>query len=87
MGWKELSPFLKRFKQINPPEKAIKDVCVDAIYQIVGIRLIPHEIRINNNKIIIRANHTIKNEIFIYRMKILSVINQTLAGKNINDIT
>lgn len=86
MVWSDISPFLNKFKHIKPPDDAVKDVCIKTIKEILDISLQKSEIKIQHNKITLFTNPTVKNEIFLHRMRVLKEINNTLAGKNIQDI-
>ncbi|MAZ40665.1 hypothetical protein CL654_00910 [bacterium] len=86
MAWKDINPFLSRFKHLEPPDKAVKDVCVRIVKQTLDIHLKHEEIRVEKYSIRLFTSPVVKNEIFLHRSQILLDINKTLAGKHIQDI-
>ncbi len=83
---KTISGLLKRFKNLEAPDKVIKEATIKAIESIVGIKINKEDIKINNKTLFITISSSIKAAIFENKDLILSRINNLLNKDQIFNI-
>lgn len=81
-----LNVFLEKFKNITPPDEAIRLLLSETIKKETGIEVSKKNISIRNNIAHIKITPIYKNEIHIKKGKIISKIKESFVGKNIIDI-
>ena len=86
MSWKLAGDFLSRFSKFKPPKQVIQDDVIEIINKIIGVKLEPQDIVVNNNTVFIKTkNNLLRNEVFIKKEKILEALKEKL-GKRITDL-
>ncbi len=60
-------------------------IIIESIQQVTGITLLEKEIVIKNTLLVIKSDGVVRNELFIYKEKIIEIIN-TRSVKKITDI-
>jgi len=76
-----IGDFLVKFKQLTPPDKEIKEVFCETVFNIIKIKINKNNIDVKNKTIFINENSFVKNEIFLHQNKILEYMKNRL-GKN-----
>ncbi|MDP6387900.1 MAG: hypothetical protein QGG63_01325 [Candidatus Pacebacteria bacterium] len=74
---------MEKFKKITPPDKLVKEVCIDTVKKIVGIDIEKDNIDVRNGIIFISADSIIKSEIFLKKNEIIKNLTQKLSSKKI----
>ncbi len=83
---KTISGLLKRFKNLEAPDRVIKDAAIKAVEVIIGIKINKEDIKINNKVLFITTSSSIKAAIFENKDTILSRINNLLNKDQILNI-
>lgn len=81
-----ISDYLKKFKNLTPPESSIKQAVVISIDSALGVELDASDIEINRNKIYLKAHPAIKSEVSIKKENIIKNINERIGKKAVFDI-
>lgn len=81
-----LNIFLEKFKNITPPDEAIRLLLAEMVKEETGIEVSKKNISIRNNIAYIKTTPIYKNEIYIQKGKIILKIKESFVGKNIIDI-
>lgn len=79
---KNISHFLRRFKNIKPPHKFIKEEFISLILKDINLDLKQNDVNISNNKIQITSNSMIKTEIILNKKSIIKKLNENLVQYN-----
>lgn len=87
MPWNIAGGFLERFKNIKPPKKFIQDEVVKVIQNVLGFSVDAGEVEERSGVLYIKTkNHSLKNEIFMKREKILEELFNRLGKKSPKEI-
>lgn len=83
-----ITTYLTKFKNINPPNAFIKEKCVVIIKERLDVELSCDEINVRSGIVYIKANQIIKSEILLNKNEILRKINLQLEkySKVVQDI-
>jgi hypothetical protein len=81
-----INSFLDKFKKILFSKEEIKKNINQAIFEIIDKEIEQENIKIKNNIIKIDGSPSLKNEIFIFKQKILSKINEKTKERQFLDI-
>ncbi len=84
--WKTLSPFLEKFKNLKVPKDALLDDIIIIISDKTGIKLEKENISLNKPIVFIKADPTIKSEIFFKKQEILQELERRFYSKSVIDI-
>lgn len=76
-----IKEFLQKFEKLAPPEKHIKEMAIETIFQHTGARLEPPMVRISNGALFLSAPAALKSEIFMRKKEILQELKITLGDK------
>ena len=87
MSFNTIKPLLDRFKNITPPNDFIRGVTSDVIKKKTGILIKKENIYVRDNMLYIQAKPLIKNEIFLYREKIIEELVEKLGDKSPNGLS
>ncbi|MDD3662546.1 MAG: hypothetical protein PHT84_01635 [Candidatus Pacebacteria bacterium] len=78
MDYEQISGFLEKFKKVLFQKEEVYEIISDTIFQQTKILIKKDLIKIRNNFIYIECSPILKNEILIYKSKILlSLKNKT----------
>lgn len=75
-----IGDFLKKFKNIVPQEKIIKDEVIRVVQKETGILLPKEIISFHNNVVFINAAPSVKNELFMRKQQLLLEIKRNLGN-------
>lgn len=82
MNWEKASGFLERFKKIKPPKKFLQEEILKILQDKINFPFKQEDIEIKGNTILIKTdNHSLKNEIFLKREKILNELTKKIGPK------
>lgn len=83
-----ITTYLTKFKNITPPNRFIKEKCIAAVKEELGVKLSSNEIDVRSGVVYIKANQIIKSEILLNKNEILRKLNLQLKKytKVIQDI-
>ena len=81
MDYKLISIYLERFKNIKPPENAIKKIIIKNIKKETNIKIKEQDININKGFVYIKTTPIIKNEIFYKKQNIIKICEKELGIK------
>ncbi len=70
--------FLERFKNLTPPDDALKKAVINALYTATKISVKPKDVSISNGIAFIRCSSIAKSTIRLGRAKVLEEVFQTL---------
>lgn len=82
----EIKDLLVRFDKILFSENVKIEAIKDIINKIVGLKIENTDIKIKNNTVYLNIKPIYKNEIFLNREKIFSLLEETLGKKTPKDI-
>lgn len=85
MDFKILSDLLKKYKDILPSDKIIKDALISVLFEF-GIELKKENIKISRGIVYIRSDFTTKSKIFMNKIEIMKSIKKILGKKTPKDI-
>jgi len=78
---------LDRFKNLEPPERVVRDAVVSAIDSIIDIQIEPSSINMSNNGILyISVQSSVKASVFEQKDIVISRINNLLNRDKVKDI-
>lgn len=83
---KRLDDYLSKFKNLRPPVRSVKKVCIEAIQEECDITLRSHELSVNGGVVFITTNPIIKSEIMIKKGILLQRIKRKTLGIPISEI-
>ena len=86
MDWKPLTEYLSRFKTLTPPETVKKDICIDAVTDILGVTLDRESLDVQGERIFLNLRGVYKNEILLHKEDIMSKIKENPLGVSVSDI-
>jgi len=86
MDYNQISSFLDKFKKILFQKEEILVFISETIFKYTKFKIDPSKIKIKNTYIYIENSPIIKNEIFIYKNKILSDLKSEIKDFNFTDI-
>tara|TARA_Y100000310_G_scaffold341647_1_gene441484 strand:+ start:3430 stop:3693 length:264 start_codon:yes stop_codon:yes gene_type:complete len=86
MDWKEISPFLNKFRKITPPEGSKKNIIISVFNEQFNHRISKDDISITNTVAFIRMPSAVKTEYILRKESILKKIQSTPEGRSISDI-
>ncbi len=82
-----IGDFLKRVKNVRMKDVYIRDVIVEAIQKITGVKIKPEDIIISSTVATVRGiNSVMRSEIFIKKKPLLEEINSKQDLKKITDV-
>ena len=81
-----IGDFLKKFKNLVPHEKKVKDALVQVVQKETGILLSRESISFNNNIIFVNTVPTVKNELFMRKQCILSEMKKVMGENSPRDM-
>jgi hypothetical protein len=84
----KISSFFKKFENISPPQRFIKEILMKVVLDTAGVALKDNNISVNRNTVFVTADPIIKSEIFLKKEEILKKVRQELSQykKTISDI-
>ncbi|MEK7178947.1 MAG: hypothetical protein AAB727_01690 [Patescibacteria group bacterium] len=82
----KLSAFTEKFKNLTPPDDALRSIVARILAEELGIEIKKSNIRVHNAVVYIKAPSLIKNEIFIRRESLLKKIRAESGKKTVADI-
>lgn len=65
-----ISIYLEKFQKISTTNSALKDFIIDSINKIIKIKLNKDSVEIRKNRVYLKINQVVRNEIFINKEKI-----------------
>ena len=80
---KRLSELLSRFRNLTPPEGAVKEIVQKVVKEVVGITLLPDEIVVARERIHLRIDSIRRSEIMLVKGTLLRKIAEELPGKRV----
>lgn len=84
---KRLQGLLERFRNINPPDRAVQNAAVAAIKKVTGLTLTRASIKVQKGVLYLKTKSVIKSEILLHKKEILSAIKGELKEeKTVVDI-
>lgn len=86
MDIRHIASFLKRFKNITPPERDLKKALKTTLQEELQIEVLGSSIEIRNKIIYVHISPTVKSEIFLHKDKILKTFHKKLSNNSITDI-
>ncbi len=86
MDYNQISSFLDKFKKILFQKEGILIFISETIFKYTKFKIDPNKIKIKNTYIYIENSPIIKNEIFIYKNKILADLKSEIKDFNFTDI-
>lgn len=86
MDYNQISSFLDKFKKILFQKEEILVFISETIFKYTKFKIDPNKIKIKNTYIYIENSPIIKNEIFIYKNKILADLKSEIKDFNFTDI-
>lgn len=81
-----IGDFLKKFKNLVPFEKTIKDNLIQIIKEETGILLPKESISFHNNVVFINTIPVIKNELFMRKQRLLSEMKKRNGNNSPQDL-
>lgn len=84
--FREITPFLKKFSHLTPPEKSVRTHFITTVHELLGVSLREHEVVYRNNIIFLTTNPTVKSEIILHRGTLLRTLKEHVVGRNVEDI-
>lgn len=81
-----INTFLEKFKKIIFLKEETKKIISQIIFDEINQKIDPESIEIKNGFIKIKGSSFLKNEIFIFKQKILKKIKENFKDKNFLDI-
>jgi hypothetical protein len=84
--YNHINSFLDKFKDILFSKEEIKKVISQIIFEEINKEINLNAIKTKNNLIKIEGSPVLKNEIFIFKQKILSKINEKIKDRQFSDI-
>ncbi len=73
-----ISDLLKKFQHITPPDIVVRKKIVEIVKEITNIELDKKDISVKNGVVFIKTTPIYKNEIFINKQTILSILKQKI---------
>ena len=85
---KGIGSFLEKFTTLKPPERFVKEVCINAVQKETGIVLTVNEIDIRGETLLLTTSPAKKTDITLHKPAILSELQNSLKQyrKTISDI-
>jgi len=80
---RRLNSFLDRFKNLTPPEGAVKDAVCYAVKEVTGITLLTEEVTVTKERVHLRIDSVRRSEIMLSRAAILRKVSEFLPGKRV----
>ena len=71
-----ISKFFQKFQKINSDSAAQKEKIISIVKSVTNLELKPGEINVKESKLYINASPLIRNEIMMYKSKILSELDK-----------
>ena len=81
-----LSEYLKKYKDIQQPDKIIKETIISIVQKYIGPKLQKEHIKIKGSVIVIDTESHIKNTLFIKKELILKELNKALKISTFRNI-
>ncbi len=85
MEFADISKLLDVYRKRLLKGEDDRRIIIESIQQVTGITLFEKEIIIKNTLLVIKSDGVVRNELFIYKQKIIETVN-TRALKKITDI-
>lgn len=80
---RRLNLFLDRFKNLTPPEGAVKDAVCQAIRDVTGMMVFPEEVLVTRERVHLRIDSVRRSEVMLARAAILRRVAEHLPGKRV----
>lgn len=80
------SLFLKRFKNLKAPERSVKEVVVQVVYEVAQVHITPQELKVSGPVVFILVHSAVRAHIFQYKQLLISRINNLLGNERVTDI-
>lgn len=79
---KLLSGLLTRYQHIKPPQKALREAFIAAVYQEAGIELTDDQVDVQGKNVRLKAPSVIKNEVRLHQQAILKRVADEVGNAN-----
>lgn len=86
MAWKEISPFLARFRTLKPPRAAVRAAVIQGIRAETNIDIHKDEVEVRGAVAHLNVSPVFKNEIHIAKQRIMKRIHASLGSRRVADI-
>lgn len=82
-----ISSFFKRYSNIEPPERFVKEVVQEVVKEVFNVEINPEHISLSKSTVFIETSGPLKNEIFFRKKELLERINIKLkTNKKLTDL-
>jgi len=71
-----IGEYLKKFTKITPPDDFLKEIILEGVKTEIGIDIDKKNITVSGGIVYIKTSPIIKNEIFMKKEKIISIIKE-----------
>ena len=84
----KITSFFSKFTKLTPPERFVKEKCIEVVKKIASITLLDKDIEIRGETLFITTTPIKKSELFLHKRDILENLTQELKQykKTIQDI-
>jgi hypothetical protein len=81
-----ITSYLEKFKQMEPPGDSVKIVAQDVIFGVIGVKIEKKEMCVKDSVLFLSVPSAVKNEVYMSKRGILERVNGLLKEKTIKDI-
>jgi hypothetical protein len=78
---RSIGSFFDKFRNIRPPDKAVREACIKSVKSTLGVSLSGNQIKVQRDSVHINAPSPVKSEIMLSKQRILEGINKDLASE------
>ena len=82
----KIKDLLVKFNNILFSEEVKKNIIIDILYQIIGVKIKSEDIKIKNNTVYLNIKPIYKNEILLKKDEIISKLKKNLGKKSPQNI-
>jgi len=84
---RKVGDFLKRFKNLMPPDRPARKACRSAVKKICGVELSDGDVVVRGKVVFLLTKAVVKSEVMLHKEEVLIHLNKTLGGNQaIEDI-
>lgn len=74
-----LSAFFAKFKNLQAPERTVKQAAVRAVHDVLGVAIDENDVDVKRDTVVLRVPSVVKSEVALKEREVLDALHAALA--------